>query len=93
MVFQDDDYVEFSKQRQDKVGNLLVEYLVISDHFVISFVVLMLIHLRCMITDQDHMLLMPCMSGVNSIDINLGPKIGPKIVPRCKSENTVLKLG
>ena len=63
MVFQDDDYVEFSKQRQDKVGNLLVEYLVISDHFVISFVVLMLIHLRSMITDQDHMLLMPCMSG------------------------------
>ena len=30
--------------------------------------------------------------GVNSIDINLGPKMGPKIGPRCKIENTVLKL-
>ena len=30
--------------------------------------------------------------GVNSIDINLGPKIGPKIGPRCKIEKTVLKL-
>ena len=30
--------------------------------------------------------------GVNSIDINLGQKIGPKIGPRCKIENTVLKL-
>ena len=29
--------------------------------------------------------------GVNSIDINLGPKMGPKIGPRCKIENTVLK--
>ena len=29
--------------------------------------------------------------GVNSIDINLGPKTGPKIGPRCKIENTVLK--
>ena len=30
--------------------------------------------------------------GVNSIAINLGPKIGPKIGPRCKIENTVIKL-
>jgi len=32
------------------------------------------------------------MQGVNPIDINLGPKIGPKIGQRCKIENTVLKL-
>ena len=30
--------------------------------------------------------------GVNSIDINFGPKSGLKIGLKCKIENTVLKL-